>query len=364
MLWLYAGFILLILLLLALDLGVFHRKSHVIEMKEALGWSTFWIALGLLYSVFIYFAYAGNWGGLAQRVDPISGVTLDGGTATVKYLTGYIVEKSLAVDNIFVIAMLFTFFAIPRQYQHRVLFWGIVGALLMRGVMIAVGAALIREFAWIIYVFGAFLILTGIKMLLLKEGEKDFNKNPVVRLVKKFFPVTDRLHGEHFLVRAGSAASHEPEVVGGAVVEDKAVSAAKVGKWMLTPLALVLILVEFTDLIFAVDSIPAIFAITGDPFIVFTSNVFAILGLRSLYFALAGMMHSFRYLKPALAVILLVIGVKMMTHTYLKELLGPNFNFYLLAVVLAILAVGIVASLVHNVRDAKSAGTAPLNPAA
>ncbi|MBP7678372.1 MAG: TerC/Alx family metal homeostasis membrane protein, partial [Thermoanaerobaculia bacterium] len=240
-------------------------------------------------------------------------------------------------------------------YQHRVLFWGILGALILRGMMIAAGARMIQEFSWIIYVFGGFLILTGIKMLLLKEGETDPNKNLVVRATRKLFPVTERFHGEHFFVRAGTDASHEAETPGAAVVADRVVDAAKAGTLLATPLLLALVMVEFTDLIFAVDSIPAIFAITADPFLVFTSNVFAILGLRSLYFALAGMIDSFRYLKVALAVVLMVVGVKMMTHTWLKAMLGEGFNLYLLAVVLSILAAGVVASLWKSRSEARAA---------
>jgi len=362
--WMYSGFILLVLALLALDLGVFHRKVHVVSVKEALGWSAFWIALGLAFSGFIYLGYENHWLGLGLTPDlmttrpvPVEGlgtVYNDGTSALVKYVTGYLVEKSLAVDNIFVISMIFTFFAVPALYQHRVLFWGILGALVLRGAMIAAGARMIQEFSWIIYVFGGFLILTGIKMLLLKEGETDPNRNLVVRATRKLFPVTERFHGEHFFVRAGTDASHEAETPGAAIVADRVVDSAKRGALLATPLLLALVMVEFTDLIFAVDSIPAIFAITADPFLVFTSNVFAILGLRSLYFALAGMIDSFRYLKVALAVVLMVVGVKMMTHTWLKEQLGEGFNLYLLGLVLAILATGVVASLWKNRREART----------
>ncbi len=357
----YAAFVALVLVLLALDLGVFHRKAHVISVREALGWSAFWIGLGLAFSGFIYVGYERHWMGLGLTVDQMTltpteipglgTVYNDGADAMVKYITGYLVEKSLAVDNIFVIAMLFGFFAVPQIYQHRVLFWGILGALLMRGVMIALGAQLLQRFSWIIYVFGGFLILTGIKMLLLKSDETDPNRNIVVRLTRRIWPVTEKFHGEHFFVRAGSAASHEPPVPGAETEVDKVVDAARAGTLLATPLFLALVMVEVTDLIFAVDSIPAIFAITTDPFIVFTSNVFAILGLRSLYFALAGMMNEFRYLKVALAVILMVVGVKMMIHAWLKTILGPNFNLYLLAVVLLILAAGVVASLIASRRD-------------
>jgi tellurite resistance protein TerC len=361
----YAAFILLVLVLLALDLGVFHRKVHVVSVREALGWSAFWIALGLAFSGFIYAGYENHWMGLGLTPDlmtlrpvPVEGlgtVYNDGASAVVKYVTGYLVEKSLAVDNIFVISMIFTFFAVPAIYQHRVLFWGILGALVLRGAMIAAGARMIQEFSWIIYVFGGFLILTGVKMLLLKEGETDPNKNLVVRATRRLIPRASR---EHFFVRAGTDASHEAETPGAAVGPDAVVDSARRGALLATPLFLALVMVEFTDLIFAVDSIPAIFAITADPFLVFTSNVFAILGLRSLYFALAGMIDKFRYLKVSLAVVLMVVGVKMMTHTWLKQQLGENFNLSLLAVVLLILAAGVVASLLKGRRDEAKAGAA------
>jgi tellurite resistance protein TerC len=361
MLWMYAGFVVLVLLLLALDLGVFHRKAHVISVREALGWSAFWIGLGLAFGGFIYLGYERHWLGLGltpdlmtlapQRVEGVGLVYNDGASAAVKYLTGYLVEKSLAVDNIFVIAMLFGFFAVPAIYQHRILFWGIVGALVMRGAMIAVGAQLIQRFTWIIYLFGAFLILTGVKMLLLKTSETDPNRNVIVRLTRRLLPVTERFHGQHFFVRAGSSASQEAATPDGAVEVDRIVDAARPGTLLATPLFLALVMVEFTDLIFAVDSIPAIFAITGDPFLVFTSNVFAILGLRSLYFALAGMIDEFRYLKVSLAIVLMVVGTKMMTHAWLKEVMGQHFNLYLLGLVVCILAAGVVASIVASRRE-------------
>jgi tellurite resistance protein TerC len=217
--------------------------------------------------------------------------------------------------------------------------------------MIAVGAQLIQRFTWVIYVFAAFLIATGVKMLLLKTTETDPNRNLLVRLTRRLLPVSECFHGQHFFVRAGSAASHEAATPGAVVEVDRVVDAAREGTLLATPLFLGLVMVEFTDVIFAVDSIPAIFAITGDPFLVFTSNVFAILGLRSLYFALAGMIDKFRYLKVALAFVLMVVGVKMMTHVWLKELLGRHFNLYLLGVVFLILAVGVVASLVASRRE-------------
>jgi tellurite resistance protein TerC len=353
MIWIWSGFIVFILALLALDLGVFHRKSHVVKTKEALGWSALWIGIGLLFAVFVFYGYENHWLGLGDDIDSVDGLINDGRTATIKYLTGYVVEKSLSVDNIFVIAMLFGFFAVPPIYQHRVLFWGVIGALLMRGAMIAVGAALIAQFHWILYVFGAFLILTALKMFLMKSENSDPNDNIVVRWVRRMFPVTERYHGEHFLVRAGTDASRESAVPGEAPQSDAVVAAARPGTLLLTPLALALVMVETTDLIFAVDSIPAIFAITADPFLVFTSNVFALLGLRSLYFALAGMIKTFRYLKPALALVLLVVGVKMLTASWLKQIFGGAFNFYLLGVILLILLTVVLASLWR--RDGRTA---------
>jgi len=358
MFWLWAGFIVFVVLLLTLDLGVFHRKAHVDSVKEALAWSAMWITLGLSFSVFVYFAYEGQWLGFGVGVDAADGLVNNGWTATQKYLTGYIVEKSLSVDNIFVIAMMFTFFAVPAIYQHRVLFWGILGALVMRGGMIAIGARLIAEFHWVLYVFGVFLILTAIKMLVLKTEHKDPNQNIVVRLVRRWFPITACYHGEHFVVRAGTPASHESKQPDAEVEPDEVVDRAKPGTLLLTPLALTLVVIESTDLIFAVDSIPAILAITADPFLVFTSNVCAILGLRSLYFVLAGMIDKFRYLTVSLAVVLAVVGVKMLTAKWIKAAVGEHFNFYLLALILLILAAGIIASLIADRygRDDLSAG--------
>jgi tellurite resistance protein TerC len=353
MLGIWIAFIAFVLLMLALDLGVFHRKAHVVSVTEALAWSAVWIAMGLAFAVFVYFAYDTQWLGLGAMADPVDGLVNDGATATEKYLTGYVVEKSLSVDNIFVIAMIFSFFTVPPLYQHRVLFWGILGALVLRGVMIALGAKLIAEFHWVLYLFAVFLILTAIKMLFLKTEHTDPNKNVVVRLTRRLFPVTARFHGEHFIVRAGAPASYESEVPGAPAMQDEVVEKARPGTLLLTPLALALIMVETTDLIFAVDSIPAIFAITGDPFLVFTSNVFAILGLRSLYFALAGMVKKFRYLKAALAMVLMVVGVKMLLAEWLKRALGKHFNLYLLVVVLAILAAGVATSLLTDHRSAK-----------
>ncbi|MBX3741073.1 MAG: TerC family protein [Akkermansiaceae bacterium] len=356
MIWAWLIFLGFVLLMLALDLGVFHRKSHVVGMKEALSWSAVWITLGLAFSVAVYFAYENHWFDLGNTRDAVDGVVNNGRLAATKYLTGYVVEKSLSVDNIFVIAMVFGSLAVPAQYQHRVLFWGILGALVMRGAMIGIGAALVQNFHWILYVFGVFLIITGLKMLFMKEKEEHPENNALVRFLKKRFPITRDFHGQHFLVKAGAPTSQEPETPGAVVVPDPVVQAAPAGKWLLTPLAVALILVEFTDVIFAVDSIPAIFAITADPFLVFTSNVFAILGLRSLYFALAGMIAKFRYLKPALSLILLVVGVKMLTAKYLKAWLGESFNFVVLGVILALLVAGVVTSLVVGAEDDEKKG--------
>jgi tellurite resistance protein TerC len=271
--WLWIGFIILVLVLLALDLGVFHRQVHVIQVREALIWSGVWVGMALLFNVFIYFGYEYHWLGMdLPDAEP------DGRVAAVFFFTGYVVEKSLSLDNIFVIALIFSYFGVPPAYQHRVLFWGILGALLMRAAMILAGALLIERFHWILYVFGAFLIVTAAKMHCARQGP-DPKNNFLVRLARRLFPVTDDFVGPKFIVRAQ-------------------------GHRMLTPLALALVAVESADLVFAVDSIPAIFAITLDPFLVFTSNVFAMLGLRSLYFALADIMHRFHYLKLSLAVLL------------------------------------------------------------
>jgi tellurite resistance protein TerC len=257
-----------------------------------------------------------------------------------------------------VIAMIFSFLAVPPLYQHRVLFWGIVGALLMRGVLIAVGAVLFTRVGWIVYVFGGFLIITGIKMLVIPTKPGQFDRNPVVRLARRVLPVTERYHGDRFVLRAGTPASHAPATPGAALEHDRVVEGAKRGALLVTPLFLALLLVELTDVIFAVDSIPAIFAITTDPFLVFTSNVFAMLGLRSLYFALAGMIDRFRYLKVSLSIVLMVIGVKMMTHGTLKAWLGTHFNFYVLAAIAVIIGVGVVASLIAT--RGKGATLAPV----
>ena len=258
-------------------------------------------------------------------MDVVGGQLNDGHAAVVKYLTGYVIEWSLSADNVFVIALVLGALGIPSRYQHRVLFWGILGAMVMRGAMIAVGAQLVARYHWVLYVFGAFLLFTAVRMLFLGDEGEDPSTGVVLRLTRRLFPVTDELHGQRFIVRV-----------------------AATGRVMLTPLAVALVLVETTDLLFAVDSIPAIFAITADPFLVATSNVFAILGLRSLYFALAGAMQQFRYLKYSLALILALVGVKMLAADWLRTELGPDFNLLLLGVVAAILAAGIGASAVKG----------------
>jgi tellurite resistance protein TerC len=303
--WLWIGFNVFVLGMLALDLGVFHRKSHTVSVKEATIWTAVWVSLALVFNTGIYF----YWNTL------IPGSTYSNSEAALAFFTGYLIEKSLSVDNVFVIALIFGYFAVPAAYQHRVLFWGILGALVMRATMILAGAALLKEYHWIIYIFGAFLIFTGIKMATHKDEELHPENNPVIKLVRKLIPVTKDYEGDHFFVRHA-------------------------GKIMATPLFLVLIMVETTDLVFAVDSIPAIFAVTQDPFIVYTSNVFAILGLRSLYFVLAGVIDKFYYLKMGLAVILTFVGVKM-TLVDIYKIPTPAS----LGVIATVLAVAVIASL-------------------
>jgi len=265
--YVWIGFIAFIILILVVDLGVFHRKSHEVKIKEALIWTGVWILLALIFNYGVYIFM--------------------GKEKAVEFLAGYLIEKSLSIDNLFVFIMLFTFFDVKPQYQHKVLFWGIIGALVMRAIFIFSGVILISKFHWIIYIFGAFLVFTGIKMLIQKDETVSPDKNPLVRLFKKFFPVSETMHGDKFFVKINR-------------------------KTVATPLFIVLLVVEFTDLIFAVDSIPAILAISNDSFIIFTSNVFAILGLRALYFALAGITKLFHYLKYALSAILVFVGIKML----------------------------------------------------
>jgi tellurite resistance protein TerC len=321
--WAYAGFIGLVLLFLALDLGVFHREAHEVSMKEAATWSVIWLTCGVAFSGFVYFAYENHWLGLGLNTAMYStteavkaGAPLIvmgevvGLEAAKQYLVGYVVEKSLAMDNIFVIALIFSFFAVPAKYQHRVLFWGIIGALIMRGAMIFLGAGLIMKYQWILIIFGGFLILTALKMLLIK-GSDDVSQNVAVRLCRKFFRVTEFYDGQKFFTKRTLKPTYSMGPAGKEVMDPPPAGSLS-ATWAITPLFLALILVEITDLVFAVDSIPAIFAITPDPFIVFTSNIFAILGLRALYFCLAALIQKFRFLKPALILILAFVGVKLL----------------------------------------------------
>lgn len=305
-LWMWAVFFGLVFFLLFLDLGVFQRKSHEIGMRESLKMSGFYIGIGLLYGAWLWFELGAAQGSL--------------------YLTGFLVEKSLSLDNIFVISLVFGYFKIPRMYQHRVLFWGILGVIVLRGMTILLGATIISKFEWVLYIFAAFLIFSGIKMLFMKDGDgdEDIGKNPVLKFFQKHLRVTPELHGDKFWVRKPSE---------------------KTGQMMLyaTPLFLALIVIEFVDLIFAVDSIPAIFALTTDPYIIFTSNVFAILGLRALYFALAVILVRFKYLKYALALVLVFIGAKVFVADLLDIDKVPAMVS--LGVTLSLLSGGVLYSL-------------------
>lgn len=314
--WAWVGFVVLVILLLALDLGVINRKAHVIRTREALAWTAFWVLLALIFNALVYSLYENHWLGigLSRFSEP------SGGEAALAFFTGYLIEFSLSLDNIFVIALVLAYFRIPLKYQHRVLFWGILGAIMLRGSLILAGAALIHRFEWIMMIFGVLLILTAVKMLLSGEQEIEPERNPLVRIARKFYPVSTTLEGQRFFVRLN-------------------------GRRAMTPLFLALLIVESSDLLFAVDSVPAIFAVTQDSFIVFTSNVFAILGLRSLFFALAALMDKFRYLKFSLVFLLAFIGVKMLVSR-LYEI--PTLVS--LAVIVGILAVGILASIVAKRR--------------
>ena len=324
--WAYIGFIALVMVFLALDLGVFHREAHEVSMKESMVWSAIWLTCGISFTGFIYYAYQFHWLGLGLETPMYAGGAIvlsevTGSTAAIQYLTGYVVEKSLAMDNIFVIAMIFGYFAIPAKYQHRVLFWGIIGALIMRGGMIFLGAELIMRYTWILIVFGIFLILTAAKMALI-NSHSDPGNNPVVRLAKRFFRTVDFYDGQKFFTRRTVAPTYIKDPKTGSETHAPASPGSLSARWAITPLFLALIMVEITDLVFAVDSIPAIFAITPDPFIVFTSNIFAILGLRALYFCLAALIAKFRFLKPALILILAFVGIKLLllaTPPYLND---------------------------------------------
>ena len=293
----WVAFNLLVIFLLALDLGVMNRKDHVIKVKEALVWTAFWVSLSLVFNLGVYYWF--------------------GSRAATDYLTGFLLEKSLSVDNLFVIVMVFNYFKVKPKYQHRVLFWGILGALIMRGTLIVLGSTLVKQFNWILYIFGAFLVYTGIKMLFTDEDDEiEPENNPLVKLFKKFMPVTPAFHGNKLFIIQN-------------------------GKRFATPLFITLIVVEVSDLIFAVDSIPAIFAVTQDPFIIYTSNVFAILGLRSLYFALAAIVDRFHYLQYGLSVILSFIGVKMLVNHWLHL---PSW--LTLVIVVGLLFLSVIASVI------------------
>jgi tellurite resistance protein TerC len=293
--WFWIGFVGFILAMLSLDLGVFHRTPHEVRAREAAIWTTVWVVLALLFAAGLYAIF--------------------GHRAGLTFLTGYVIEESLSVDNIFVIVLIFEFFRVPKISQHRVLFYGILGALVMRGLFIGVGAVLIARFHWILYIFGAMLVFTGVRMAFKRDDEFDGNENPIVKFVRRVVPMSRDFHGKHFFI-------------------------VEAGRKVATPLLLVLILVEFTDLIFAVDSIPATFGVTTDPFLVFTSNIFAILGLRSLYFLLAAVVDRFHLLKYGLAIILTFVGVKMLGEKYFE--IGITAS---LAIILGVLAAAIIASM-------------------
>jgi tellurite resistance protein TerC len=303
--WFWIGFHVFIFFMLALDLGIFHKRTHKVPVKEAIIWTIVWISLAFLFNLFVLFEF--------------------GKVKALEFLTGYVIEYSLSVDNIFVFILIFTYFAVKDQYQHKILFWGILGALIMRGIFIFAGVALINRFHWIVVIFGGFLVFTGIRMLFQKEAEPDPEKNPIVKFFKRFLPVTNTNHGDRLFVRQNH-------------------------RLYATPLFLVLLIIESSDLIFAVDSIPAVLAISQDRFIVYTSNIFAILGLRSLYFAINGIMGYFRYLKVGLAFVLTFVGLKM---------LAAYFNLEIpivlsLLIIVSILAISVIASVVIKKGDSEN----------
>ncbi|HZP36131.1 MAG TPA: TerC family protein [Methylomirabilota bacterium] len=306
--WVWILFNLFVLAMLAIDLFVFHRTAHEVRAREAAIWSGVWVALGVVFGGGVY--------------------AVLGRDAGLEYFTGYVIEKALSVDNIFVFVLIFGYFQVPARYQHRVLFWGIIGALLMRGVLIGAGVYLIQHFHWIIYVFGGFLVLTGLRMALRREHGFMPERNPILGLIRRMVPVTDTYYGQKFFVRR---------------------QAGRGFRVVATPLFIVLVFVETTDLIFAVDSIPAIFAITEEPFIIYSSNVFAILGLRAMYFLLAGVIHRFRYLKLGLAVVLVFVGVKMLLADIYEVPIGMSMSVIALA-----LGTATAASLLGRSVDAQA----------
>lgn len=321
--WFYAAFTVFILVVLALDLGVFHKKAHEVSFKEASIWTTIWISLALIFN-YIFYLYA-DW---KFNTDPAYASLVNGdpsGTAktvALEFLTGFVVEKSLAVDNIFIFAVVFAYFGIPKIYQHRVLFWGILGALIFRAIFIAMGSVLM-QYKWVVLFFGVLLIVTGIKMFFAGTEEKDLDKNILIRLLRKFFRIHPKIEGQSFFIR-------------------------KDGLLYVTPLFVALIFLELTDIIFAVDSVPAIFALTKEPLIVFTSNIFAILGLRSMYFMLAGVMDRFAYIKYGLAAVLIFVGLKMV---YLNEAFGGKFPItWSLSIIAFFIGSSVVASIIIDRR--------------
>lgn len=322
--WIWGGFMAFVLTMLALDLGVFHRQAHKIEMKEALIWSGIWIGLALLFNLILFLFW--------DQIQPGSRYTNN--EAGFSFLAGYLIEKALSVDNIFVFLLIFGYFAVPEKYQHRVLFWGIIGALIFRAIFIAAGSALLEKFFWMMIVFGLFLIATGIKMAIVKDKKIDPEKNPLVRAFRRLMPVTPDYNGQKFFTRID-------------------------GKLWATPLFVVLLMVEFTDVIFAVDSIPAIFAITSDPFLVFTSNVFAILGLRALFFALAGLMQMFHYLSYGLAAILVFVGGKML-YNYAEKAMRPEWPKFPVALSLGIIVAILTIAIIASMKKPRTPEVAPL----
>ena len=329
MIWTWIGFLLLVLLLLALDLGWLNKRAHVISFREALTWSGAWVGIALGFTVLVYGGYEYHWFGLGTTIDAVDGRMNNGVSATAKYLTGYVLEKALSIDNLFVMAVIFRFLAIPAELQHRVLSWGILGALVMRGAIIAIGVGLVTHYHWVLYIFGAFLLYTGVRMLVTHGQEPDPSKSLVVQVARRVLPLTQNFHGKHFVAR-------------------------EAGKLVLTPLALAMILIEGADVVFATDSIPAVFAVTADPLLVFTSNIFAILGLRMMYFALAGLLDRFEYLKVSLALILMLVGVKIIAGHWIRAAMGEYATLFLLGAVAVMIAGGIIASLVVTRRREKA----------
>jgi tellurite resistance protein TerC len=326
----WIAFVLLVLLLLGLDLGLLNRRPHAITAKQALRWTAFWVAIALLFNVLIAFMYEYGWFGVATRF----GTRLSGEQAALQFFTAYVVEESLSVDNLFVMALVFRSFAVPERYQHRVLFLGILGALIFRATFIIAGLALIEVFHWTVYAFGALLVYTAVRMLFSKEDVNELQDNMFVKLARRIFPITDEYHGNQLLVRID-------------------------GKRFATPLMLALVVIETSDVIFAVDSVPAVLGVTQDPFIAFTSNVFAILGLRSLFFALSAVLSSFHYLKVSLVLVLGFVGTKMLLTHYVP--IGSGVS---LLVIIGLLAGGVIASIVAKRRtDAPPQPKAATTPA-